>query len=363
MQLKPECLVINTVTRERKKMVERFLQTMRISIASAGIFCTVGMGIVSASTGGGLNDPEPVSGHPVSLEGITPADVLARVQLLRDTLELIRFEMGKPMAAQSDSIVTNVHPHEIYFQALTLFLKSDRLALELTGSTGIPPEPVSLSALAPLQIWKMVNAAYHRVLAIKEELALKDHVAERPKDSSTSLTETGRAIVETNRQLNLLLERRFSPSDVSQQVLLASQYAKRLLSRFPQATVPPTSAPLERGKEPADVFLRLAECYATLEKIAHQSSVPVLHLDLPAAVKVVEQSGPLEPSDVYDIATLLVSDLAYLHAQLNTDNAPKPIPYPGRTFPSHVYQQATVLLHQLEALESLVAINPTWLSR
>ena len=350
------------MTQEGMGTVARMIHRMRICLFSVGLFLTVGMGTVLASNGGGPNEPDPVSGHSISLEGITPADVLARVQLLRDTLELIRFEMGKSTASQSDSIVTNVHSHEAYFQALTLFHKADRLALELTGSTGIPPEPISLSALAPLHIWKIVNASYLRILAIKEELGLKEIVSERPEDSSTSLTETGRAIVQANRQINLLQERHFSPSDVSQQVLLASQYAKRLLARFPQSSFPPETAPFERGKQPADVFLRLVECYATLEKIAQQSNVPVLHLDLPAAQKV-GISRQLDPSDVYDMATLLVSDLAYLHAQLKNNNAPNPIPYPGRTFPSHVYQQATGLLHQLKALEQLVATDPKWISR
>ena len=287
--------------------------------------------MVVASNGGVLNEPDPISGHLISLEEITPADVLARMQLLRDNVELIRFEMGKPKANQSDSIVTNVHPHEAYFQALTLFLKADRLALELNGSTGIPPEPSELSALAPLHIWKMVNAAYHRILTVKEELALKESVSERLQESSTGLTEIGREIVESNRQINLLLERHFSPSDVSQQVLLASQYAKRLLSRFPQSHVASEPAPLVRGKQPADVFLRLVECYALLETIAHHSRIPVLHLDLPAAQKV-GRSRKLEPSDVYDLATLLVSDLAYLHAQLKNARLSKADSLSGPNF-------------------------------
>jgi hypothetical protein len=343
-------------------MVARMIHTIRMGLFSVGFFFMVGMGTVLASNGEGLNEPHPVSGHSISVEGITPADVLARVQLLRDTLELIRFEMGKPTASQSDAIVTNVHAHEAYFQALTLFHKADRLALELTGSTGIPPEPISLSTLAPLHIWKIVNASYLRILAIKEELGLKEIVSERPEESSTSLTETGRAIVQANRQLNLLQARHFPPSDVSQQVLLASQYATRLLVRFSQSSIPSETVAYERGKQPADVFFRLVECYAVLEKIAQQSNVPVLHLDLPSAQKA-GKSRRLDPSDVYDLATLLVSDLAYLHAQLKSADSPKPIPYQGRTFPSHVYQQATVLLHQLQTLKQLVATDPDWISR
>jgi hypothetical protein len=350
------------MTQEGTNIVNKHIQALRISLFGVVLFFMVSIGTVPASNGGSLNEPIPVSGHSISLDEITPADVLARVQLLRDTLEMIRFEMGKPLATQSEAIVTNVHSHEAYFQALTLFHKADRLALELTGSTGISPEPISLSTLAPLHIWKLVNASYLRILAIKEELGLKEIVSERPEDSSTGLTETGRAIVQANRQINLLQERHFSPSDVSQQVLLASQYAKRLLARFPQPEVASEAPPLDRGKKPAEVFLRLVECYATLEKIAHQSGIPVLHLNLPGAQKI-GASRQLEPSDVYDMATLLVSDLAYLHAQMKSHDVPKPIPYPGRTFPSHVFQQATVLLYQLEALEQFVRTDPTWISR
>ncbi|MDT3776744.1 hypothetical protein PJI16_04120 [Nitrospira sp. MA-1] len=342
--------------------VERRIQAMITSIFSVTFFFMAGMGTGLASNVENPNESNPISGHSISLEEITSADVMARVQMLRDTLELIRFEMGKPLVTPSDAIVTNVHSHEAYFQALTLYHKADRLALELTGSTGFPLEPISLSALAPLHIWKMVNASYIRILTIKEELGLKEKIPERPEDSSTSLTEIGRAIVQANRQLNLLQERHFSPSDVSQQVLLASQYAKRLLDRFPPSNVPLETSPLVRGKQPADVFLRLVQCYAILEEIAQRSRIPVLHLDLPAAHNV-GISRQLYPSDVYDMATLLVSDLAFFYTQLKKHDSLKPIPYPGRTFPSLVYQQATVLLHQLKSLEKLVTDDPEWLSR
>ncbi|MEO8325508.1 MAG: hypothetical protein ABI618_06645, partial [Nitrospirota bacterium] len=118
--------------------MDKRIPAMRISLFGVALFFIVGMGTVLASNGGSLNEPNPVSGHSITLEDITPADVLARVQLFGDTLELIRFEMGKPLVTPSDAIATDIHSHEAYFQALTLFHKADRLALELTGSTGIP---------------------------------------------------------------------------------------------------------------------------------------------------------------------------------------------------------------------------------
>ena len=310
----------------------------------------------------GEDRPEPVSGRPVSVEAIIPADVLARAMLLQQELELIRFEMGKPKDSRKTRMATNAQSHEVYFQALTLFIKSDRLALELTGSTGLRPRPVSPSGIRPFHAWKMVNAAYHRILTVKEELGITDSFSEKLQDSTTTPTDVGRAIVEANRQINLLLERRFSPSDVYQQVGVAIRYAASLLGQFPGATLMPKGPSLERGKQPADVFLRLVECYGRLESIAHQSGIPILHLDSTAAKQVVLDME-VRPSDVYDVATLLVSDLAYLHAQVRDARPPGIVPFPGRKFPSDVYQQAGILRAQLIALEQFVLTNPHWLDR
>jgi len=310
----------------------------------------------------GKGSPEPVSGRPVSINGIIPADVLARVMLLHQELEAIRFEMGKPKESRKTRMVTNAQSHEVYFQALTLFLKSDRLALELTGSTGLRPEPVSPSGIRPFQAWKMVNAAYHRIMSIKEELGITASFSEKLQEPSTTPTDVGRAIVQANRQINLLLERRFSPSDVYQQVGVAIRYAASLLGQFPGATLMPKGPSIERGKQPADVFLRLVECYERLESMAHQSGIPILHLDSTVAKQVVLDME-VRPSDVYDMATLLVSDLAYLHAQVRGARPPGIVPFPGRKFPSDVYQETGILGAQLIALEQFVLANPHWLDR
>lgn len=176
---------------------------------------------------------------------------------------------------------------------------------------------------------------------------------------STKPTEVGRAIVQTNRQLNLMLQRRFSPSDVLQQVSWGLEYAKALLAQFPGVTPSAAPPPFQRGKQPADVFLRLVECFVHVEKIAHLSGMAVLHLDVEAAKQAVRDFD-IQPCDVYDLATLLISDLTYLYGKLK-DAPPIPsVPFPGRKFPSHVYQQAGVLLGQLHELEEQVRANPTW---
>lgn len=64
-----------------------------------GVLRLIGLLIVFPAVSYGQVDPiklNPVSGRTQSVETITSADVLARVELLRDELELIRIEMGHP---------------------------------------------------------------------------------------------------------------------------------------------------------------------------------------------------------------------------------------------------------------------------
>ncbi|MDH3772612.1 MAG: hypothetical protein OET79_16760, partial [Nitrospirota bacterium] len=130
-------------------------------------------------------------------------------------------------------------------------------------------------------------------------------------------------------------------------------------AQFPAATPSGASPPFERGKQPGEVFLRLVQCFKHVEEIARLSGTAVLHLDAKAANRAVEDFT-IQPSDVYDLATLLVSDLTYLYGRLK-DVPPLPsVPFPGRKFPSHVYQEAGVLLDHLRALEQQVRANPNW---
>ena len=341
----------------------RLIKGMKIVWPSVGLaFCMTCLPPGNIAAEVSQNIAEPVSGRAMSIEGIIPADVLARVELIQNMIEVIRFDMGKPKASTSKPIATNAQPHEVYFQAMTLFLKADRLALELTGSTGITPEMVKASSIQPFHVWKMVNAAYDRIVTVVQELRIREKISEQKKSSSTTPTEVGRAIVQTNRQLNVLLERRFAPSDVYQQVTMAIRYTQALLAQFPEAQEDTNPHIYERGKQPSEVFLRLIQCYGLLEKIAGHSHLKVLHLNQDMAEQVVKNLE-VRPSDVYDIATLLVSDLAYLHAHIPQAKFPGSVSYPGRKFPSHVFQQAGILLSQLTALEKNVKIDPQWLNR
>ena len=63
---------------------------------------------------------------------IAPPDVHAMLMLLHQELELVRYEMGKPRRLEGMARIAGVAPREVYFQALTLFRKANRLSFEHT---------------------------------------------------------------------------------------------------------------------------------------------------------------------------------------------------------------------------------------
>ena len=75
----------------------------------------------------------------------------------------------------------------------------------------------------------------------------------------------------------------------------------------------------------------------------------------------VTTTNDVTPSDVYDVASLLVSELAYLHARLPNAGAPRSSYNPGDKLPSHVYQRAGMLERQLSELNKWVEGSPDWL--
>lgn len=295
-----------------------------------------------------------MGGQP--LDGIAPPDVFARVTLVRAELETIRYVMGRPKNPQSEIPVSEASPREVYFQALTLFRKADQLCFEHTRERAEeppPPDRVPTSA----DVSQLVEAALDRIRKVKKELAIEQAVVAPIREATKQPTDVFRAIVQANRQLNLLLEKHFTPSDVFQQVTRGVACASRLLEEFPDVTAIPEPPEFVAGKRPSDVYRRLLACFERIQTIARHSGEHVLQFK-PDETQMLQA----EPSDVYDVASLLVSELAYFNSLAETKPARKAY-YPGRRFPSHVYQRAGLLELQLKQLESLVKKNPDWLKR
>ena len=286
---------------------------------------------------------------------ITPAHVFQQVALIRSEINLIRLEMGKPEVDPPPVKAEQAAPREVYFQAVTLFRKTDRLAFENTrGRIEEPPMPPG--KIQPADVRAMVDTAIERVRSVKETLAITEQSVMPPLEPDIEPSLVFNAIIAASRELNQLLDQRFAPSDVYQQVTIAVAYLSRLLDEPGEISTPPEPPPFERRKRPADVYRKLVHCFDEIHGVGKVSGINML--DLEVDEKLLEN---VEPSDVYDIASLLVSELAHLHQQRAKAAPPRKVYNPGKKLPSDVYQRIGILCGQMDTLKKKVAANPEWL--
>ncbi|GKS58580.1 hypothetical protein YTPLAS18_21070 [Nitrospira sp.] len=297
--------------------------------------------------------PLPVSGHEVSAQSITPADVFARVQWIRKELDGLRFEMGEASSREVGLLVQEASPHEVFFQAKTLDQKVARLVGELTERPEPLEEERTPSDIRPLHVWRIVDRSLGRILFLKKELGVTFTNHETMPDLNTNPTQVFIAIGLANKQLNLLLSHQFSPKDVGEQVGLGMRYATKLLEGFSADTTEVPLPSLERGRTPWDAYSRLIDCYMVLGDIARASHIKMLTLDMHNL-----ERPDIQPNDVYDLATLIISELAYLYSHQPNPISLEAEPLHGPILPSHVYQLAGGLLAQLHALEAQARAHP-----
>lgn len=87
----------------------------------------------------------------------------------------------------------------------------------------------------------------------------------------------------------------------------------------------------------------------------------VLGLDMLSwSAEAYTPEEPPTPSDVLDLATLLLSELGYLHARIAGAPVPLQASHPGRRWPSNVYQQAGVLTQQATRILVQSTENPAF---
>jgi hypothetical protein len=311
---------------------------MRLVMAAAAACLLLGgLAVCPAlAQGQDLGTPPPVSGRRLSdPASILPADVLARVELVRANLALIRRFMGKPPPPAALLRVESAQPREVYSQALNLEQRANRLAFEqvrVVRSESIPLQ----EAARPADVFGVVNAALAAVLLVKQDMGIDEAVAEENRPEATTPSEVFNATIAAGSEINQLLAQRTSPSDVFQLVTAAVHSAATLHAVIPNGPPLPLEPEFEPNKQPADVYEKMQECFGLIRGIAVSTGVDSLSFEVSSAHIVT-------PNDVADLAALVVEELDYLHVKFPDAKPPARAYYPGKRFPAHVYQRAGFL--------------------
>jgi hypothetical protein len=274
----------------------------------------------------------------MKLDDIQPGHCYARAQRLLGDLELIRDEMGRTKDARPVPEVTNAAPREVYFEAIAAWHKVTRLADEVgaRNARAVPAATV-LRDLKPGHVLQLIDAVVAHVDDVKARLQITDGAAEPAFDASKKPSDVLMTLVRVNRELTRVLERPFTPSDVYRTVALASAYASRL-----GAVV---DAPaFERKRKPAECYTKLEQCLELVSAaIAKRGESALTARGTPSDV---------QPSDVYDLANLVLGEVAFLHS-LTSNAQPLHAFEPGgaaHRLPAHVHQLARTLEAQLKSL-------------
>jgi len=275
----------------------------------------------------------------MTIADITPGHCHARAQRLVAELELVREEMGRPKDERRLPEIANAAPREAYFGAIAAWHKATRLAEEVGIRVGRPaPAAPPLREIVPNHVHQLIDAVLIQVEDVKQLFGITAKVADAPVEAARRSGDVLVALTHANRILSSVLERPFTPSDVYRTVALATAYASRLTNRHLEL------AAFERARKPSDCYARLAAALATTGKLIAKRGGTALDAHGEPAV--------IAPTDVYDLATVVLGEVAFLHALTEGAAAVQPFePHgEGHRLPSHVHQLVRTLEAQLASL-------------
>jgi hypothetical protein len=285
----------------------------------------------------------------------TPTEVYQHALTLEAEIDLIRLEMGVPARVKPDFSISDAQPREVYFQALTLFEKSNRLLFEQVRLRESSPAKKGAN-IEVSDVFDLIDGSLRIVLRVKQSLGIVEAADATTLAESKTPTDVYRLIVRLNRMLNRLLRQRFAPAEVYEQLTYGVGLESAILATVSTSDRLGTEPALVRRKTPVDVYRKLISIYMTLHDTLELSGEKCL------VIKVMEsEQEDIDPSDVYDMASLLVAQLSYMHSLRPNAKPPKDSYYPGDKLPSHAYQRAGRLESQLNSLHRYVSGNPAWL--
>lgn len=268
---------------------------------------------------------------------IQPSDVYRLVQQVNREIEHLRWFMGRPKNRQPPPRVSGVSPYEVYDQAVTLYRKADRLAFEISLENR-PAPPPPLGKIEPRHVHAVVELTLERLRFIGAFLETPSDAVTPKRDADRTPTDVFKAIIQANRQLNLMLAKQFQPADVFEQVSTALSYADSILATLPDTPPPPLPTPMEPGKRPADVFNHLLKVYELVARLGEKYDRRMLRIH-----QWTDDEEFVRPGDVYDLASVITAELNYVHKRTKDAKKPVRVVHKRLIFPSDVCHRVSVL--------------------
>ena len=290
-------------------------------------------------------------------EGITSEHTYARMKQVLDEVEALRLEMGRNKDSRQPMLVSDATSREVFYHAQTVHRKANQLCVELNAEPVNPPGGTTPTQLGSSDVLRVLDSTRARLAEARAQLKLEGDVRPElpgplPRVAGKVASDTLAACLVASRQLNMMLTHAFTSREGHDRLVTALGLTQSLLA-FHGAELPP-APPLERRKFPRDVYQVMWRVYEVLHHLLRDSGIKALELR--------EQFAGEEPGDVYDLGSLIFSELDYVWALLPNAKLPTfEAPTPSLTLPAHNYRRAVQLLTAVGALATAVRARPDWL--
>ena len=253
--------------------------------------------------------PNAISGR-VS-DDIQPKDVCARASWLEKEIKLIDFDQKLTSKNTIPAYkVSNAKPYEVNFIAKSVLNKSQRLCFTYTKSLGGKTPKSRLFHDQPINVFRLLNQSMISVQFVKQAGNIDILLEEEPVSDATP-SDVYNKLLTNSRMLSNLNTNKIKPADVLEIVDRAFDIAVALQESLKKDTSRSNTQPVHKadlqGKTPANVFYNMVSLFQVIEDYADEHfSRQLLQLE---PVKVDRE---IEPSDVIDLASLLLAELSYL---------------------------------------------------
>lgn len=278
-----------------------------------------------------------------------PADVMVSVTQFANDLEIVRLYMGRPAVTPSRFRVEFAAPRHNFSQTQTLFRKVNRLGAEVAGLTRQSPPPApEHHAVVSSDVLRIVAHAQSQLDLIRESLGIEAQSPLPKRSNRTEAKDVFEVLAQINRQLNLMIDDPFRSSDVFAQLFLANVYLAGVLEKTGENPFP--TVPFVSNRQPIDVYELLIDCLALNQRIGERTGNEVLQINARRLKR-----DHLILSDNYDLATILLSDVAFWSARMDHNEDVFPPPRTLKNiFPAHVYATVRSIREQLNRILSSI---------
>ena len=291
---------------------------------------------------------------------ITPEHTSARIGQVLGEIETLRLEMGRHKDARVPMQVRKASPREVFYFAQTVHRKANQLCVELGASPVDPPRAAVTGRARPADVLRVLDSTRERLAQARLHLHLEgdSYAPELPgplwRDTDKTPSDVMAGCLVASRQLNAMLGSALPSRDGHAVLVHCLGISEKLLGLHGAAL--PAPPPFERRKFPRDVFQALWETCQTFYRALLDWGVEIVEINRGFVGE--------EPTDVYDLATLMLAELEYVGSYFPAKDPARPAePPPAPVLPAHNYQRARQLQAAIGALVEAVRARSDWLRK